>query len=334
MNTYDEPDNEPNDPLEELARASEPTYRSPIHTQDEAITWEPEQQDTRLQIGVACAYCGYNLYGQRTYGTCPECGNPVAHSLRKDHLITADQGWLSAMKTGVLWLLIGTFSNIGLSMLAGGVSAVSQSAAAPNFNQQPTSPFAPGFTPMPAVIATIFATAIASSMLIYGYLQLTSPEPPPSKDRTSRNIARWTLPTGYALTIFATLITIVQTEAVLLMSLFLQVLSALLVVAGTVAVMIYMRHLALRAQDRGLARQTSIVLWGNVISWSMIVLGGIIILVAIASGQASPAGLILGALCVCPSAIAILVFAIWWIVLLFFYHARFTKSLARARDFS
>ena len=50
-----------------------------------------------VSIDLPCFHCHYNLRTQTTEARCPECGQPVADSLRGDYLWLADPRWLQRL---------------------------------------------------------------------------------------------------------------------------------------------------------------------------------------------------------------------------------------------
>lgn len=61
---------------------------------------------------LLCVHCRYNLRGLTSDGDCPECGHPLADSLRGDRLCFADRRWLRRMAWGARL----TFFGVLLSM--------------------------------------------------------------------------------------------------------------------------------------------------------------------------------------------------------------------------
>jgi hypothetical protein len=55
---------------------------------------------------LPCRKCSYNLRTLPTTGVCPECGTPVAESIRSDRLADADPHWLRTIRLGVSFLWI------------------------------------------------------------------------------------------------------------------------------------------------------------------------------------------------------------------------------------
>ena len=78
-----------------------------------------------------CLRCGYALTGLDADGICPECGTPVADSRRGALLKFSDPEYVATLHRGVLLLLVGSITAIGLSTLGGvllAAMALSQSA--------------------------------------------------------------------------------------------------------------------------------------------------------------------------------------------------------------
>jgi hypothetical protein len=67
---------------------------------------EPAQCDRVLQVDLPCIQCKYNLRGLGDGSRCPECGTPIAESLR-GLLVLADPAWLTRVGAGldVIWWL-------------------------------------------------------------------------------------------------------------------------------------------------------------------------------------------------------------------------------------
>ncbi len=61
---------------------------------------EPVRAAT-LVVDVPCVKCDYNLRGLPGDGRCPECGEAVTSSLRRDRLMFADRKWLSRIVRGL-----------------------------------------------------------------------------------------------------------------------------------------------------------------------------------------------------------------------------------------
>ncbi len=53
-----------------------------------------------VPVDLPCVACGYNLRALATDGRCPECGEPIPHSLRGDRLRFSDYRWLGRLARG------------------------------------------------------------------------------------------------------------------------------------------------------------------------------------------------------------------------------------------
>ena len=58
-----------------------------------------------IDLDILCVSCGYNLRGQPVQAACPECGTPVARSVRGEVLRFADVHWLQHLCWGIDLLL-------------------------------------------------------------------------------------------------------------------------------------------------------------------------------------------------------------------------------------
>lgn len=133
--------------------------------------------------GKACFTCGYALDGLPVSGQCPECGAPVANSLRGVLLQFAAPEYISTVLTGFQWVLWGILASIVVSVLTMAVTLVGTVAAlAPAAN----APF--------MFVATGVSTLI-SAFILLGYIKLTEPDPQFSgseKPDSARHIVRIT----------------------------------------------------------------------------------------------------------------------------------------------
>ena len=60
-----------------------------------------------LRCAVGCIRCGYNLRGLDFSGNCPECGEPVARSLRGEQLADEDPATVRRIALGLRWWAVG-----------------------------------------------------------------------------------------------------------------------------------------------------------------------------------------------------------------------------------
>ncbi len=91
---------------------------------------EPAQQapgsDPVVQNDHGCMTCGYSLRGLAQSTKCPECGTPVADSLRGDLLFYRNTDYIHTLKKGLslilngilVQLIVTIFGGIGIAMLS------------------------------------------------------------------------------------------------------------------------------------------------------------------------------------------------------------------------
>lgn len=282
-------------------------------------THEPADQ-CALDFDLECVTCGYNLRGAKPTGACPECGTPVETTLRPDLLHQADIGWLADLKKGSHWLVIG----VVLSLLMIPVGMITGIVSAMGLGAQSSSAM-----PIGALVPlTILGLGVSITYSV-GVWFLTKPEPDRATDHTSRKIARWLILPGLIIGLFAEFFNIVGTPSAVLVGATIDTITTIVVLIGFLAGMLYLRTLANRIPEPSLAKQTTTVYWGNLITMSIFILFGIgaAIFANTPGNSSAPTGLEAGiGLLMCPMAIALLVFFIWWIVLMFRYRSRFAQA--------
>lgn len=112
----------------------------------------------------ACVKCGYSIEGLFANGHCPECGTPVAESLRGDLLQHAGKDYLRTILTGHAWVLNGVLAIIVVQVttLLGSIAAAMRGAS----------------TPPREFTAIVSLLGLAVSVWIFlGYVKLTEPDP-------------------------------------------------------------------------------------------------------------------------------------------------------------
>lgn len=112
----------------------------------------------------ACVKCGYSITGLFTNGHCPECGTPVAESLRGDLLQHAGKDYLKTILTGHSWVLNGVLAIIVVQVatMLGSITAAMRGAT----------------TPPREFTAILSLVGLAVSVWIFlGYVKLTEPDP-------------------------------------------------------------------------------------------------------------------------------------------------------------
>ncbi len=121
-----------------------------------------------------CVRCSYNLRGLPRGGVCPECGTPIADSLRGDYLAFAAPEYLAAIHSGLNWVLAGVL--VYAVALVGGVAIK----------------IGLGGYLSPALVGEIRRTAlvIPTVILLAGYWRFTRPDPGPAGRESPTSVRR------------------------------------------------------------------------------------------------------------------------------------------------
>lgn len=308
----------------------------------------------RVDIDQPCLGCGYNLRGQLPDGQCTECGLSVERSLQSDRLSFAAPQWVGGLRKGMNWVVIAIFSSICVTVLAILLSVVVEFANASNqlntihtstttttsggvtYTTTTSSSVSQGmFDPGPLWMRlTLGAMGITLSlMFLYAVWHLTQPEPDRLINAKSRKTTRWTIIPAYIISILATPFSIMSQVQAQMVSGAMQLIALLLLSVGFPASLLYLRHLARRVPDYGLAKQTTIVFWGQIVAGGVLIAGAIggVIVTLMAVNSSSNAQQIVSAMTIvgfmfCPGILAVVVFLIWWIVLMCLYRGRFVSA--------
>jgi hypothetical protein len=117
--------------------------------------------DSHVEGDRGCVKCGYNIRGLNYAAKCPECGTPVADSVRGVLLQFADRDYLRTILTGHSWVLNAILVYVVLTVTAFvGTIAPLLLAASPYFE---------------LIMTGLFLSVSIWSFL--GYYKLTQPDP-------------------------------------------------------------------------------------------------------------------------------------------------------------
>ncbi len=262
---------------------------------------------------IVCRKCSYNLRGLSPEGRCPECGTSIGWSIHGDLLRFSDPVWVSHLANGALWMIV----SVLLVFIGGQTSGVLGGLIGID---------------MLSTIVELLGSAIG----LVGYWKLTIPDPGYGESRRLwdvRKMTRLLALSGFIGRLCSLAnVTVFLLAAGPLLAL-IHVVQGSLWLAGVGAsllLFIFLRRLALRIPDYRLASQTQTVMSGLIVCFGVAIIGGLIVKVVLAplsaagiGGQGSGRVMMFGG---CAVGIALLVFSIWWIVLLFLYRAALTKA--------
>lgn len=69
-----------------------------------ALAGKESTQPTMVATDLTCRRCGGELRGIAPHANCPSCGAPVGLSLYGDHLHFSDPRWLRTVRSGLVWM--------------------------------------------------------------------------------------------------------------------------------------------------------------------------------------------------------------------------------------
>ncbi|MCH6550592.1 MAG: hypothetical protein IH804_01090 [Planctomycetes bacterium] len=182
--------------------------------------------------------------------------------------------------------------------------------------------------------------------VVIGVWWMTAPDPARTEDEqgiTARTLARWCITaellssplqmTSQGGMGFATAGTTTPAQTILMLA---GLIVEIAVIVGYLAGLVYLRRLALRIPQPGLAQQTRVVTWGYgcaAVASIGVWIGMDVVSAAVSVGTAPVFGVTMTvvALGSCATAVAMLVFGVWGLVLLFLYRGALSRAAAEAR---
>jgi hypothetical protein len=272
--------------------------------------------DGTLSEDTLCIRCGYNLRGLTPDKVCPECFTPIAGSLHGNMLAFADADWLKRLHKGTVLKLW----SIALGIVGGivGVIITLRLRATPE-------------------LMVLFSLP-AGLLGLWAAFLITAQEPRIAIEEdpiTLRKVVRACAVLG----VIRQLIGQGGTNlSGLLPAPLLIVLTATLgavTLVGVAAEFVYFRRFARRMPDDKLARSTTIVMWGFMVSLVLVTIGAIADWATGAlSGAAAPGGV--GVIAtfapLCVGSVGLLLFGLGYVVLLTSYKNAFAKAVAGSRE--
>lgn len=311
-----------------------PIVAPPIAPQEPGTVAVALDQDGRLAEDVACRHCGYNLRGLELAGRCPECEMAIEKTLHAFLLRFSDSQWLRHLKLGITLLVIALLTEIlaglvvGIAFMVALVFVVESMAEA-------------GFFTGALIVIGVGALLLLN---FTAYWFITTPEPQRARNvprYSPRRIARQAIVGSLILGVSAIAIDpemysfmsedVIDSPILTATAWTLGIGASILWLLGFVALFIYARSMALRFPDDRLARSTRLVMWGYLLPTACV---DIAVLwdeaVAIFGSSVSVGMDTVSTIVQMVFGVAIFVFGIWAIVLLFIYRHRLKQALALA----
>lgn len=251
----------------------------------------PLDQDGVIMQSVPCLECGYVVRGMKASQFCPECGTPIARSLRGLLLRFADVAWLGMVRAGITF--VAAFVLLNVLMPPDLISAW--------FDGDPV------ITPVLWVVM-----AFVTGLFLVGQWMLTTAEP---TGILSRREDRWRL-TIRALSVLAVLLLLLHDAVVTRIGPAIEApvtaATAIVILGVVVFTGRYMRGIADRIPDEELRTATTMTAIGLGVS-----LGGYIVTVLWMAGHRMSIGELrpvnIATLIVTPGSHTVIV-AIFWLI--------------------
>jgi len=250
----------------------------------------------------------------------------------------ADPHWLDQLLSGMFWLVLAILGSIAFAIITTAISVRLTLHAWQRSGGIGTE--LAELTPAWLTIATALGIALLSALFLLGTWRATAPEPGQPGPAPSLAMTRWTCVPAFAINIPASLMLLVIGNLPLaIAALAIKLVALSLLSVGFPASLIYLRHLARRIPAPGLARQTTIVFWGQfaagLLLIACLVAALLITLAQYAQNPATADGFDAGPMLLAvlaPGVLAIVGFFVWWVVLMLLYHRRFKQVHAAASD--
>lgn len=240
-----------------------------------------------------------------------------------------DPQWLGQLASGMSWLVWGI---LGSLLFTAGTVAMAAQVILYSYQKLEAGENATyeELTPLWMMVATSLGLVVLSVVFLVGSWKATAPEPGRQTTAPSLAMTRWTCVPAFAMNIPASLALLGAGNIfIAISSLGIKLIALSLLSIGFPASLIYLRFLARRIPAPSLARQTSIVFWGQFVAGLLLVACLIAATLYVISEFQRNAGLDLGpnvGLIFLPGLLSIFAFLVWWIVLMFVYRSRFAQA--------
>ncbi len=282
---------------------------------------EQDRSPPTIAEDLKCTQCGYNLRGLTLGKLCPECGTPIERSIHGNLLKYADPDWVNKLRLGTLLMLWNLLIVILLNIAVGILTVTGAAQAGANM-----------------------LSLIVGFLELWAVFLLTTPEPAIAFGEdpiTLRKLVRTCAVIDLVGQMLGEAVPTGGSQAWAFIA------AGVIILVGIVALFgqfIFLRRFAERIPDTRLAKTTTTVMWGLVVTLVLVPLagyavaataGGLAATGAPAAGQPPTGGGTVGVLIVvlaCAAFLGLAVFGIWYVLLLFRYHAAFKTASLEARQ--
>lgn len=203
---------------------------------------------------AVCLQCGYQIRGLATSGNCPECGTPIARSMRGNLLEFSSTGYVQSLHLGLTIILIVVVAQFALTILLFlGVVIGSIRPA--------------GGTSLKDLELWVNAIALPlTAAMLYGWWQFSAPDPAilgTEKGQSARTTIRASVVIVAVVSVFELLIRAIAAQDTRLatMGVAASGLNAVANIVQFFASLLYVRWLAPRLPDRSIQQQAAKYLW-------------------------------------------------------------------------
>lgn len=226
----------------------------------------PAQAEVRTPAApTPCVHCAYDLRGLNSDSSCPECGKPVADSLRGQLLQFASREYIRTIRRGHSYVLNGILLLIVLTVVMMAMTIASRAAAPPAGT---ASSWSSSTLSGIDFLAEVGMTAV-SFLIMFGYWLATEPDPGFTgleKPDASRIVVRWAVAIQAATQLLSLLLKVagprILTSPILTgLSIAVYFVSMLAWVVQYFAMMRFERWLAGRIPDHFIIRRTVRYMW-------------------------------------------------------------------------
>ena len=187
-------------------------------------------------------------------------------------------------------------------------------------------------SPTTASYVNFGVTLVLGGMLLYGYWLVTTPDPrhPSEGSFNARMFVRYCMTAGFIFSLPASLNKVLP----MMVAAGFGIVHTILGLIGFFVLFVYAMQLARRIPDSALEKSTRVCMWGIVVSYGMMTVGGLImsLVLLLQQGSGASGGVVAGGtgFLMC-GGVVLMVFGIWSLVLLLRYRKALNTAAQLAR---